>query len=103
LDSIRARHPGWPNTWRIQAIQPRRRTPEYQRQLDDLPPEGQLVVALAEESIVADIDRVHGRRELGNGLIVDLTSYAEFGVAITYRRLADGSVEFVAFLVSGLD
>jgi hypothetical protein len=57
----------------------------------------QLVVALAEESILADLARSHARRTLDNDVIVDMSALLEFGLMIAYRLRPDGTPQFVDF------
>jgi hypothetical protein len=53
---------------------------------------------LAEESILADVSRMHARRTLPDGTTLDLTAYDEFDVALTFHD-REGRPEFIDFLI----
>jgi len=56
------------------------------------------VLDLVEEGTLADPDGLGRRREGPDGTIVDLPTYDEFGLLVSFRRLSDGP-EFVEFAV----
>jgi hypothetical protein len=59
----------------------------------------QRLIALAEESILADRSRTHARRSLRDGTTVDLTAYDDFNVVLTFHDPAGRGIEFIDFVI----
>lgn len=77
---------------------PPRGTPDYEAKRGRLVPRRQFILAIIEESILADLARTHGRRRLNDGATADFTALHEFGLVLTFRSRPDGSTEFVDFM-----
>jgi len=56
------------------------------------------ILALAEESILADRAREHARRTLADGTTFDMTAYREFDVLLSFQSNKDGSIVFIDFM-----
>jgi hypothetical protein len=65
----------------------------------NLPDDLRYEVDLIEESILADPQRTHLRREGPDGTIIDLTGYDAHGIMLSFRLLP-GVVEFVALAIA---
>lgn len=77
----------------------RRRRPAYEEKRAQLSNDLRLALDLVEETILSD--QVGSfRRTLPDGTVVDLSSYDEFGLIVSFQPAPDGDHEFIDFAVA---
>jgi hypothetical protein len=77
----------------------RRRGDEYLRKRPQLPETVQLALDIVEETVLTDPIGAF-RRKLPDGTIVDLSSYDEYGLIVTFEPMPDGNHLFIDFIVA---
>jgi hypothetical protein len=85
-------------TWAALAID-RRRSPEYEAKRAALPPHLRTALDIVEETVLSD-PIGSTRRTLADGTIVDMSSYDEFGLMVTFEPMPEGNHRFIDFTVS---
>jgi hypothetical protein len=76
-----------------------RGTPRYEERVATLSPFDRLRLELVEEGVLADPTRSVSRRQTRDGTVIDMSGLDEHGVIIAMRRRADGTFEFIDFLL----
>jgi hypothetical protein len=88
---------------RVRTLPPIDRIPrgtyEYEPKVSLLSPLERQRLELAEEHVLADHRRTHGRRSMPDGTTFDMSAYDDFDVLLAFRDRADGTPEFVDFRI----
>jgi hypothetical protein len=77
----------------------RRRGDEYLRKRSQLSETVRLALDIVEETVLSDPMGAF-RRQLDDGTVVDLSSYDEYGLIVTFEPMPDGNHRFIDFIVS---